>query len=146
MLLAVSARAFMIVKLAGAAYLLFLGIRLLLARPEPVAPLKSGRALVRLFVDGFLVALLNPKTALFFAALLPQFIDPAAAPLGQSLVLGGVFVAIAACTDSLYVFAAAALLRRLSAHAAAQSIGRYLSAATFIGLGAYAALASPKHR
>ena len=82
-----SATAFVFVKFAGAAYLVFLGIKALRARREkeivgngvPVSP-------ALLFRDGFIVALLNPKTALFFAALLPQFIIAGAPPLGQSLV------------------------------------------------------------
>jgi threonine/homoserine/homoserine lactone efflux protein len=105
--LAVSARAFTAVKLAGAAYLIYLGLRELrrARRPthdDPRPPVKGAR----IFRDGFLVALLNPKTAIFFAAFLPQFVDPTRAPLVQSLALGAVFVAIAACTDTLYVIAA----------------------------------------
>jgi len=104
--LAVSARAFTAVKLAGAAYLLYLGVRELrrARRPtqdDPRPPVKGARV----FRDGFLVALLNPKTAIFFAAFLPQFVDPTRAPLVQSLALGAAFVAIAACTDTLYVIA-----------------------------------------
>jgi threonine/homoserine/homoserine lactone efflux protein len=142
-LLSASAGAFTVLKLAGAAYLVFLGIKTFLAR-RAAAPVKSRNTGTRLFVDGFFVALLNPKTALFFAALLPQFIDPAAAPLGQSLTLGAVFVSIAACTDSMYVLAAAALSRTLSENSAAQSLSRYVSALTFILLGVYAAVATPR--
>jgi threonine/homoserine/homoserine lactone efflux protein len=105
--LAVSARAFTVVKLAGAAYLVYLGIRELRrarhAIGERTRPPGTG---TRVFRDGFLVALLNPKTALFFGAFLPQFVDPSRAPLAQSLTLGAAFVAIAVCTDTLYVLAA----------------------------------------
>jgi threonine/homoserine/homoserine lactone efflux protein len=95
------ANAFVIVKLAGAAYLVFLGLKALRAKPAAaVAAPTIQLSPARLFRDGFLVALLNPKTALFFAALLPQFIDPGASPLWQSLVLSCVFVAIAVCTDT----------------------------------------------
>jgi threonine/homoserine/homoserine lactone efflux protein len=97
----------------------------------------------RLFRDGFFVALLNPKTALFFAALLPQFTSPAAPPLGQSMVLSAVFVAIALCTDTIYVCSASALAATLS-RSAWRPYGRYFSAASFIGLGLYAAVASPR--
>jgi threonine/homoserine/homoserine lactone efflux protein len=142
--LATSAIAFTILKLTGAAYLVFLGVRAFLAHPTAVEPATRGHARIRIFADGFLVALLNPKTALFFAALLPQFIDPAQSLLDQSLILGGVFVSIAGCTDSIYVMAAAALSRTLSSSSAVQSLSRYLSAATFIGLGVYAAFASPR--
>ncbi|HEY2675841.1 MAG TPA: LysE family translocator [Steroidobacteraceae bacterium] len=143
-LLAASASAFTLVKLAGAAYLIFLGLRTFFAKPGDAAAPGSSKGLRRVFADGFVVALLNPKTALFFAALLPQFIDSAAAALLQSLMLAAVFVSIAACTDSLYVLTASALSRSLTKNPAAQSLGRIASALTFIGLGIFAALASPR--
>lgn len=143
-LLAASASAFTILKLAGAAYLVFLGVRAFIADPAAVQLSTRGYSVIRTFADGFIVALLNPKTALFFAALLPQFIDPAQSLFDQSLILSGVFVSIAACTDSMYVMAAAALSRTLSTSSAVQSMSRYLSAATFIGLGIVAAFASPR--
>ncbi len=137
--LSASATAFVAVKLAGAGYLIFLGIKALSApRTAPVAP---PIKLLRPFRDGFWVALLNPKTALFFAALVPQFIDPHRPYLAQSLIFGGVFVAIAMCTDTLYVLAAAALAPAISSRS---SYGKYISGVTFIGLGIYAALASPR--
>jgi threonine/homoserine/homoserine lactone efflux protein len=141
-LLAASATAFAAMKLAGAAYLVFLGVKSL--KPKPVVEVLRATDRVsnmRLFADGFFVALLNPKTALFFAALLPQFINPDAPPLAQGLVLACVFVAIALCTDTIYVVASAALAPRITATSASRSVGRYLTAATFIGLGVYAALA-----
>jgi threonine/homoserine/homoserine lactone efflux protein len=141
-LLAASATAFAAMKLAGAAYLVFLGIRALRSKPIPAVPLAPDRAgRMRLFGDGFFVALLNPKTALFFAALLPQFITADASPLGQGLVLAAVFVSIAACTDTLYVLAAAALAPTFAETSASRSVGRYVTAAAFIGLGLYAAMA-----
>jgi threonine/homoserine/homoserine lactone efflux protein len=143
-LLAASASVFTILKLAGAAYLVFLGVRAFVARPAAAQPATRGHSRIRIFADGFVVALLNPKTALFFAALLPQFVDPTQSLLGQSLILGGVFVSIAACTDSMYVMGAAALSQTASASSTVQSFSRYLSAATFIGLGVYAAFASPR--
>lgn len=100
--------AFVGVKLAGAAYLAFLGVSALRAdeatKAREATPASEGR-LVR---DGFLVALLNPKTALFCAAFLPQFAG-ASAGAGRSIALAAVFVGIAACTDAGYVtFASAA--------------------------------------
>ena len=141
---AVSAVAFTVVKLAGAAYLVFLGIRTLRAKatPEPAADF-SVTSPARLFFDGLLVAFFNPKTALFFAALLPQFLDLDNSPLSQSLVLGCVFVSIALCTDTLYVFTAsfvASVMRRRSPW---RRYGKYVSASSFFGLGVYAAFASP---
>jgi threonine/homoserine/homoserine lactone efflux protein len=141
---AASSAAFAVVKFVGAAYLIFLGIRALgvpsmasSARIVPTSP-------ARLFRDGVLVALFNPKTALFFAALLPQFLNPNVSPLEQSLFMGGVFVVIALGTDTIYVFAAALLSSRISQRVASRRYGRFLSAATFIGLGVYAALASSR--
>jgi len=142
---AASSTAFFVVKIAGAAYLIFLGIKTLRTRStlEPTA--RASRAAPgRLFRDGLLVALFNPKTALFFAALLPQFIDPHASPLWQSLLFGAVFVAIAACTDTMYVLTASAVASSLRRRSAWRPYGRYVSAASFIGLGIYAALASPR--
>jgi threonine/homoserine/homoserine lactone efflux protein len=143
--IAASAAAFTAVKFAGAAYLLFLGVQALRARPRAQATTVSGRmAPARLFRSAFFVALLNPKTALFFAALLPQFIQPGADPLAQTLFLGAAFVALALVTDSAYVFAASALGSHIRRRSNWQPYGRYVSAATFMGLGVYAALASPR--
>lgn len=135
------AAAFVAIKLAGAGYLVFLGLRTLCS-PKPVHAAAPIRPL-RPFRDGFWVALLNPKTALFFVALMPQFIDPHRSSLGQSLLLGGVFVAIAMCTDTLYVLAASALAPAFAQRSRWLPYGKYVSAATFIGLGVYAAFASP---
>jgi threonine/homoserine/homoserine lactone efflux protein len=143
--IAASSAAFTVVKFAGAAYLVFLGVQALRARPRAEARAVSGRmSPVKLFRSAFFVALLNPKTALFFAALLPQFIQPGDAPLAQTLFLGAVFVALALLTDSAYVFAASALAGRLRARPTWQPYGRYVSAATFMGLGIYAAFATPR--
>jgi threonine/homoserine/homoserine lactone efflux protein len=143
--LAASAAAFFVVKLVGAAYLIFLGVKALRARATAeVSARPIGMSPGRLFRDGFFVALLNPKTALFFAALLPQFINPSASPLGQSLILGCLFVLIAMCTDTMYVITASALAPAIGQRSRWLPYGRYLSAATFIGLGVYAAFATPR--
>jgi len=142
--IAASSAAFTVVKFAGAAYLVFLGVQALRA-PRAQASAVSGRmSPARLFRSAFVVALLNPKTALFFAALLPQFIQPGAAALTQTFFLGAVFVALALVTDSAYVFAASALASLLRRRSTGRPYGRYVSAATFMGLGVYAALASPR--
>jgi threonine/homoserine/homoserine lactone efflux protein len=142
---AASSAAFVVIKLAGAGYLIFLGIRALRTRSTMATAAHTNRASpVKLFRDGFLVALFNPKTALFFAALLPQFINPYAPALGQSLVFGCVFVSIAMCTDTIYVLMASVLISKIRPRAGSPPYGRYLCAATFIGLGLYAALASPR--
>ena len=138
---AASSRAFLVVKLAGAAYLLFLGLRALASKPAPTtSAVRAPVSLRKAFRDGFLVALLNPKTALFFAAFLPQFIGSGASPLLQSIALGGAFVVVALCTDTSYVLAAAALGPRIGGLLGSRSYGRYVTGATFIALGAYVAL------
>ena len=149
-LFAVSAAAFEVVKWAGAAYLGWLGVQAL-RRPAPTAAAAAGleaRRPARIFRDGFLVALLNPKTTLFFAAFLPQFIDPAAAATPQAASLGAVFVAIAAATDTGYVLLAGAVARALAGRGARRTaaLGRYATAATFIGLGLYTATTASRPR
>lgn len=138
-LFAVSSLAFAVVKYAGAAYLVYLGIRALrkakaIDAPAPFEPPRLGR----IFRDGIWVALLNPKTALFFAAFLPQFMDASGAG-PQGIVLGGIFVLVAATPDTAYVLAASLAGPRLARAGRGASTGRYLTAATFIGLGLFTA-------
>ncbi len=142
-ILAASSTVFAAVRWAGAAYLAFLGIRALRTSRSEAASgaLASAR---RVFRDGFVVALLNPKTALFFAALLPQFIDPELPALGQGASLAGVFILTAVCTDTMYVLLASALGGVIGRWAGSRRYGPYLTAASFIGLGLYAALANPR--
>lgn len=101
---------FTVVKIAGATYLIYLGVQAIRHRREradaaiaPVAATKPWRVLLQ----GFLVGVSNPKTIVFFVAVLPQFVDYAAGgiPL-QLLVLGTIFVAIALVTDSVWALAA----------------------------------------
>ena len=103
-LLLTSALAFQVVKYAGAVYLVYLGVRTLFSRDDEAGPMAPTQAnLTQLFAKGFLVNLLNPKTALFFYAFLPQFVDPSrGAVQGQIFMLGMMFVILATCTDSLY--------------------------------------------
>lgn len=138
-LFAVSSLAFTVVKFAGALYLIFLGAQMLIAKPAAEAPAPPPASSQRLFREGFIVALLNPKTTVFFAAFLPQFLGVDANPMLQSLLLGAVFVAIAAISDSAWALAAGAaapLLRR----APLRNAGRRLGGGLFIGLGLFAAL------
>jgi threonine/homoserine/homoserine lactone efflux protein len=86
------------------------------------------------------VALLNPKTALFFAAFLPQFMDAGVASAGRGVALGALFVAIAAGTDAVYAVAAGAVAPALRRTGRLSSFGRYASATALVGLGAWAAL------
>jgi threonine/homoserine/homoserine lactone efflux protein len=144
-LFAVSTLAFTVMKLAGAGYMMYLGVRALTGRRMiEAAPVVTASQLP-LFRSGFLVSLLNPKVTLFFAAFLPQFIDPRAAALPQSLLLGALFIGIAACTDMLYVLATAALGPTVIGCLKPRAAGRYVTASSFIGLGVYMAL-SRSHR
>jgi len=96
--------------------------------------------------DGFVVALLNPKTTLFFAAFLPQFMDAHASPLMQTLALGGVFVGIACCTDLLYVLTASLVAPRLNRGARHAVWGNRLAGTSFIGLGLLTAMGTRPSR
>lgn len=143
-LFAISSVVFTIVKFAGAAYLVYLGIQALRTRPSEHADnavVTSGPANV--FRDGFVVALLNPKTALFFAAFLPQFLTRDAT-IAQSVVLGSLFVAIAATTDSIYAVAAGAVAPLFGRAKNLRSFGKYLSATVLVGLGLFTALGSSR--
>jgi threonine/homoserine/homoserine lactone efflux protein len=138
-LFAVSQLAFTAVKLGGALYLILLGWRTLRApREEVEAVALRPTPLARVFRDGFVVALLNPKTALFFAAFLPQFAG-GAAPLGRSVALGALFVAIAAVSDTGYALLAGSLAPALARTDGWRAAGRTLSGGTLIGLGVLAA-------
>ncbi len=148
-LFAISSLAFMVVKYTGAAYLVYLGIKALRAPAANAAPsaldaVKGPVQLGRVFRDGLVVALLNPKTTIFFAAFLPQFMDVPHRAMSQSLALGAVFVVLAAMTDSGYVMAASVMAPLLKRARRAGSLGRYVTACTFIGLGVFTAAAGGK--
>lgn len=139
-LCAVSALAFAVVKYAGALYLVYLGVQMLRSPVvENAAAVSVPASLWHIFRDGLVVALLNPKTTVFFAAFLPQFVSHGA-PIYQSMLLGSLFVAIAALTDSVYALAAGAVARVLRG-SAVRRVGRRLGGGVFIGLGAFTALA-----
>ena len=140
-LLASSATAFTIVKYVGAAYLVLLGIRRLLTRERPEEEFaKAPRSRRRLFGDGVVVNVLNPKTALFFIAFLPQFIDPEASAASlQILALGLVFVVIALSSDALWALAAGTAGAWLKRSPWYLGVKRWVTGAVFVGLGLSAA-------
>ena len=140
-LIAQSAVAFTLLKYLGAAYLVYLGIRLWLRREpaaavETVTPQGARRALV----EGIVVEALNVKTALFFLAFLPQFVDPGAALVPQLVLLGSICVALNTFVDVVAVFAAHRLLGSGVARAARARVMTRISGTTMIGLGAFLAL------
>jgi threonine/homoserine/homoserine lactone efflux protein len=146
--LAASAVAFDTVKYVGAAYLVALGLWTLLrggSPTDPDAPLRPTR-LRRRFAQGVVVQILNPKTALFFLAFLPQFVDPSAGRVGlQMLVLGLIFIALAVVSDGAWALVAGTASERLRGHAGFAGAQRYVSGAVFVGLGVATAL-SGSHR
>jgi threonine/homoserine/homoserine lactone efflux protein len=132
-----------VVKYLGAAYLIYLGVRKLLGRDEPQA-IEAGvqrRSAARLFYQGMLVNVLNPKLALFFFAFLPQFVDPSrgAVPV-QVATFGIVFVLLGLCTDASYALVAGTIGPWLRGHARLLRGERYVVGTTFIGLGVAAAI------
>lgn len=141
-----STLAFSVVKYLGAAYLIWIGIRTLMAPDLPLEiSAKSTKPLHRLFQEGFIVNLFNPKTAIFFLAFLPQFVDPARGALHwQILVLGFTFMGLGMLSDAMFALAAGAagdFLRRSRRFLRFQ---RWFAGLSFIGLGVTAALVSRK--
>ncbi len=141
-----SAFAFAVVKYLGAAYLVWMGIRTLLAKDiDPQAPAMPPEPLRRVFRDGFVVNLFNPKTAIFFLAFLPQFVDPTRGPVHwQILTLGLTFMGLGMISDGAFALVAGAagdFLRRSRRFLRFQ---RWFAGLSFIGLGLTAALAGRK--
>ncbi|WP_457419174.1 LysE family translocator [Roseateles sp. P5_E7] len=139
-LFAASSLAFTVVRWAGAAYLIYLGIQALrqpAAAADGIPPAPDAPR--QLFRDGFFVALLNPKTTLFFAAFIPQFLHPEGSQAAQALTLSILFVAVAAVTDSLYALMAGGISPLLRG---AAGNGRHVSALVYFALGLYAAFGS----
>lgn len=139
-LFAVSSLAFSVVKYAGAAYLIYLGWKALRADGGAPAARFETAEWRHVFRDGFLVALLNPKTAIFFAAFLPQFMSPDGSAIGQSMTLGATFVMIAALTDTAYALGASLVAPVLTRARGIGAVGRYLTASAFAGLGVFTAV------
>ena len=142
-LLVSSATAFNVVKYVGAGYLIGLGLWTILRRPdEPEVEIPKERKLSRRYWQGVVVNVLNPKTALFFFAFLPQFVDPekgsAALQIG---VLGLLFVVLAVASDSMWALAAGTASERLRGNRRFLGIQRYVSGSVFCGLGALTAVA-----
>lgn len=146
LLVAQSAAAFNLVKWLGAAYLVYLGLRLLLRRVPAPGSATGAAAVVaqgprRALAEGILVEALNVKTALFFVAFLPQFTSPATPLVPQLLLLGSLCVALNTLVDVLAVLAANRLLQSGATQAARTRLMNRISGATMVGLGAFLALA-----
>lgn len=147
-LLLSSAVAFSVVKYVGAAYLIYLGVRKLMVREElqPVA-MQPDATHSRIFLQGVVVNTLNPKTALFFFAFLPQFVDPARGPVAlQILLLGSIFAVLGIFSDSLYALAAGALGQWWKGNLRFLRAQRYFAGTVYIGLGLTTAFADTRSK
>ena len=147
--LASSALAFGIVKYAGAAYLIWLGLKKLFGRAESASPdvAPQARGYARLFRDGFIVNLLNPKTALFFLAFLPQFVDEGRGHVAMQITcLGLIYTVFGFMTDGCYALAAGTAGAWLKRSRGYLRFERYVSGVLFIGLGLTAAFAGNQRK
>jgi threonine/homoserine/homoserine lactone efflux protein len=156
-LFSTSALVYSVFKYAGAAYLIYLGIKTLRANVDERAGAAVDQALRSerherapmwpVFRDGFIVALFNPKTIIFFSAFLPQFMTEhgtGSAAMAQAMFLGALFVLIASASDAIYAIAAGTIAPWLAKHRGAGRAGRTLAGCSFIGLGVFAALSGRK--
>lgn len=147
-LLMTSALAFSIVKYLGAAYLIYLGIRTFLRRDVPHHTQRAEpKTLPRLFLHGMAVELLNPKTALFFLAFLPQFVDPARGTVTlQFLLFGSLFALLGLCSLTFYGLLAGTVATLLKRNARFQRFQRYVTGSIYIALGLTAAFAGSEKK
>ena len=135
--------AFAVIKFAGAAYLIWVGIGMLRAQaPSDRLPQVAGKSGGRAFIDSMVVEIFNPKAALFFVSFLPQFVDPAAAwPVpAQFLALGVVTLIAFASADIVVVFAASGLVRQVRSGGLLQRTLNRVGGALLIALGLRLAL------
>lgn len=147
-LLVSSALAFDVVKYLGAAYLIYLGIRKLLARQEEAPEQVTKReSLSRIYSQGFVVNLLNPKTALFFFAFLPQFVTASNGRVTlQMFLLGIMFVVMALITDGCYAFVSSSIANQLKDNQGFARNQRYFTGLIYIGLGVVTAFSGTRNK
>jgi threonine/homoserine/homoserine lactone efflux protein len=141
LVVAQSAVAFNLVKYLGAAYLVYLGIRLLLQDQALKIEPGASQGVRRALFEGIVVEALNVKTALFFLAFLPQFVSASEPLLTQLVLLGSICVGLNTLVDVIAVFAADRLLKSSAARAARARLLTRVSGVTMVGLAAYLALA-----
>lgn len=140
--LATSSAALAVLRWAGAAYLVYLGVQRWRHAETPPSPVPA--ALGRVFAQGVVTQILNPKVAVFFIAFLPQFLDPARPVAQQVAVLGILYIAIAVAVDMCYVLAWSAVAARFLASPRTQRRTARVSAATYVALGLGAAASGVK--
>jgi threonine/homoserine/homoserine lactone efflux protein len=140
-LIASSATAFTVVKIVGAVYLIGVGLRRIFSRDDTVTETQPA-PLQKVYAQGVVVNVLNPKTALFFLAFLPQFVDPHRGSVAvQVAFLGCLFSTIAFASDSTYAVLADALAGRIRRSERANRIRRFVTGGIFVTLGVTAAAA-----
>ena len=142
-LIASSATAFTTVKLVGAVYLVYVGVRRIISKDSDDAEVEREQATERqLYLQGIVVNVLNPKTALFFLAFLPQFVDADRGSIAaQVAFLGLLFALIALASDAAYALLADVLARRLRRSGTGARVRRWVSGGIFVVLGITAATA-----
>jgi threonine/homoserine/homoserine lactone efflux protein len=145
-LLVSSAAAFNVVKYAGAAYLIYLGIKALLTKEKIESTGVRNTKLSRILYQGIVVNVLNPKTALFFFAFLPQFISVSRGRVMlQVVLLGSILIFLGTLSDSIYALASGSIGNWLRGNLKFLRVQRYFAGSVYIGLGAATAL-SGAHR
>jgi threonine/homoserine/homoserine lactone efflux protein len=140
-LIASSATAFTVVKLVGAVYLIAVGIRRILAKDETEEAKPQAPPRTHVYRQGVIVNVLNPKTALFFLAFLPQFVDRDHTVWPQVAVLGVLFVTVAALSDMTYALVSDAIAGKLRRTGTGAKVRRWLTGSIFVVLGISAAAA-----
>ncbi|HWR73872.1 MAG TPA: LysE family translocator [Nitrospirota bacterium] len=147
-LLLSSAIAFTVVKYAGAMYLVYLGVRKLLERQEEQQEeLRTTEGLKQVFIQGFVVNLLNPKTAMFFLAFLPQFVDAGHENATVQIIsFGAILVVLALTVEVAYVLLSSQLRLWLNGARRFSKSRRYLAGGAYIGLGLTTALSGSSHK
>ena len=147
-LLATSASAFSVLKYLGAGYLIYLGLRKLMERePEAVTKARVPDNLTRIFWQGVVVNVLNPKTALFFLAFLPQFVDVSRGQITlQMIVLGMLFVAMGIFSDGVWALFAGTAGGWLKNHLGFLRAQRFFAGGVFITLGVVVAMSGQSRK
>lgn len=141
-LLAASSDALTVLRYGGAAYLIYLGVQRW--RQSETVETPRPAPLGRIFAQGFVTQILNPKVAIFVIAFLPQFLDPGMPVLPQMAVLGAVYIAIAVVVDLSYVLGVGALSGRLLGSRIAQRRAGRVAAGTYLALGVVAAVSGER--
>jgi threonine/homoserine/homoserine lactone efflux protein len=142
-----STLAFSVVKYAGAAYLIYLGVRQFFTKGALEDVQYGHESLWRIFSQGYLVSIFNPKLALFFFAFLPQFVDASrGSPTLQMLTLGLLFVVLAAISDGLYALLSSNMFAWLKRNPRFASRQKYVTGSVYVGLGLTAAMTGSNHK